>query len=110
MNCYTCWRKIKKISKNLKKHELHYIQEIPSDEVQKLLDSIEEIAHNPHIDQKFVEYILEHEKMQEPLKLIRRFFREVGESREMDKAHEVLQSPDPWFTIRSFHFYKRYHN
>lgn len=108
MNCYTSWRKIKKISKNLKKHDLHHVQEIPTEEVQKILDSIEEIAHDPNIDKRSAEYILEHEKMQEPLKLIRSFFRNVGESRETDKAHEVVHSSDPWLTIQSFHFYKRY--
>ena len=108
MNCYTCWRKIKKISENLKKNNFNDIQEIPQEKVQRLLDSIEEIAHNPHINQQSAEFIIKHEKMQEPLKLIRRFFFEVGESREMDKAHEVLQSSDPWSTIQSFHFYNRY--
>lgn len=108
MNCYTYWRKIKKIAKNLKEYDLDQIQKIPPVEVQKILDSIEKIAHDPQIDQKSAEYILKQKEIQEPLKLIRRFFLEVGESREMDKAQEVLQSPDPWLTIRSFHFYKRY--
>ena len=108
MNCYTCWRKIKKISNYLKENEQHINQEFSPQEIQKLLNSIEEIAHDPTIDEASVKYILQHEKMQKPLERIRQFFLEVGEKREMDKAQEILDSSDPWLCMRSFHFYKRY--
>jgi len=108
MSCYAYWERIKKIANSLVKYDHYQIKEMPLDEILPILDSIEEIAHDETIDFDSAKHILENKKMNEALKIIRRFYVDIAEKLEMEKAQEIIESRDPWGTLASFHFYERY--
>jgi hypothetical protein len=108
MSCYMYWDKIKAVANSFKKYGGYELNEMPLDEIIPLLDSVEEIAHDQVIDFDSAKHILDDEKMNEALKIIRRFYVILGTRLETEKAEEILRSDDPWTTLESFHFYKRY--
>ncbi len=108
MSCYKYWDKIKSIANSLKKYGDYNLYEIPLDEIIPLLDSVEEIAHDQEIDFDSAKHILDDEKMNEALKLIRKFYVGLGARLETENAKAILNSDDPWATLESFHFYHRY--
>ncbi len=108
MSCYMYWDQIKSIADSLKKYEDYQLYEIPLEKIIPLLDSIEEIAHDKVIDFDSAKHILDDEKMNEALQIIRKFYINLGARLETEKAEEILKSDNPWDTLRSFHFYNRY--
>jgi len=108
MSCYRYWDKIKSIADSLKKYEDCKPYEIPRDDIIPFLDSIEEIAHDKVIDFDSAKHILDDEKMNQALKIIRKFYMDFGARLETENAEEILKSDDPWATLESFHFYDRY--
>lgn len=108
MSCYMYWDKIKSIAESLKNYGEYEMHEVPLDDIIPLLDSVEEIAHDQVIDFDSAKHILDDEKMNEALKIIRRFYVALGTRLETEKAEEILKSDDPWTTLESFHFYNRY--
>jgi hypothetical protein len=108
MSCYKYWDKIKEIANSLKGYGDYTLDEMPLDEIIPLLDSVEGIAHDQVIDFDSAKHILDDEKMNEALTLIRKFYVGLGARLETDNAKEILNSDDPWKTLESFHFYHRY--
>nr|WP_319372999.1 nicotianamine synthase family protein [uncultured Methanobacterium sp.] len=108
MSCYKYWDKIKEIANSLKEYGDYKLDELPMDDIIPLLDSVEEIAHDQEIDFDSAKHILDDEKMNEALKLIRKFYVGIGARLETDNARAILESDDPWKTLESFHFYNRY--
>jgi hypothetical protein len=108
MSCYKYWDKIKEIANSLKGYGDYTVDEMPLDEIIPLLDSVEEIAHDQEIDFDSAKHILDDEKMNEALQLIRKFYVGLGARLETDNAKSILKSDDPWKTLESFHFYQRY--
>ncbi|MDI9436451.1 MAG: nicotianamine synthase family protein [Euryarchaeota archaeon] len=108
MSCYQYWDKIKAIAKSLKQYQDTRFQDLLPQEIIPLLDQVEEIAHDRVIDFDSARHILDDEKMNQALQIIRRFYVEMGSQLETAKAQEILESPDPWATLESFHFYPRY--
>jgi len=108
MSCYMYWDKIKSIAKSLIEFGHYKINEIPLDDYIPILDSVEEIAHDRVIDFDSAKHILDDEKMNDALKVIRKFYVYLGTRLETEKAGEILNSDNPWKTLESFHFYERY--
>ena len=108
MSCYKYWDKIKAIANSLKNYEEYKLLEMPLEEIIPLLDSVEEIAHDQVIDFDSAKHILDDQKMNDALTIIRGFYVDLGSRLETGKAVEILKSDDPWTTLKSFHFYNRY--
>ena len=108
MSCYKYWDKIKSIANSLDKYQKYKPDEIPLDEIIKLLDSVEIIAHDQEIDFDSAKHILDDDQMNEALKIIRKFYVSLGARLETENAKAILKSDDPWSTLESFHFYNRY--
>ena len=108
MSCYMYWDKIKTIAGSFKNYGDYEFHEMPLDDIIPLLDSMEEIAHDLTIDFDSAKHMLDDKKMNEALKIIRKFYVVLGTRLETEKAEEILQSDDPWTTMESFHFYDRY--
>ena len=108
MSCYKYWDKIKDIANSLKRYGDYNLQDMPLDEIIPLLDAVEEIAHDQEIDFDSAKHILDDEKMNEALNLIRKFYVKLGARLETENARAILESEDPWNTLESFHFYNRY--
>ena len=108
MSCYKYWDKIKSIANSLDKYQKCKPDEIPLDEIIKLLDSVEIIAHDQEIDFDSAKHILDDDQMNEALKIIRKFYVRLGARLETENAKAILKSDDPWSTLESFHFYNRY--
>jgi len=108
MSCYVYWDKILKISKIVGKYNSHQIKNAPLEEFLPFFDSIEEIAHDTSIDFDDAKHILDDKKIGHALRVIRKFYVDVTEKLEIEKAHEILKSNDPWGTLESFYFFDRY--
>lgn len=108
MSCYMYWDKIKNIADTLRKYGETDLNKIPLNDIIPLLDSVEEIAHDKVIDFDSAKHILDDEKMNQALKIIRKFYVHLGTRLETEKALEILKSSDPWATLKAFHFYNRY--
>ncbi len=108
MSCYKYWSKISEIAADLSKHEIGDLQKSSLDEIIPMLDAIEVIAHDQAIDFDSAKHILDDQKMNDALKLIRRFYVKVGTRLEAHNAHTILESADPRAKLESFHFYDRY--
>ena len=77
-------------------------------EIIEILDDVEIIAHDKTIDFDSAKHILDDEKMNKALKLIRKFYVYVGARLETEKAIEMLESDDLDTNLESFEFYDRY--
>ena len=94
MSCWKYWPKIEEIANKLENYgidslnDLSSLNDVDLGEITKLLDEIEVIAHDETIDFDSAKHILDDEKMNNALKLIRKFYLYIG--------------------ARLFHFYERY--
>jgi hypothetical protein len=84
------------------------MEDRPLEKILPLLESIEEIAHDREIAFDDAKHILDNKKMSNDLKIIRKFYLEVALKLEKENAMEILESDDPWSTLKSFYFYERY--
>lgn len=112
MSCWKYWPKIEEIADKLENYgidEINDLDRVDLDEITSLLDEIEIIAHDETIDFDSAKHILDDEKMNEALNLIRKFYLYLGARLETSNAIEIIESDDPKATLDTFHFYKRYH-
>jgi hypothetical protein len=98
MSCYKYWGKIKEIANSLEEYGDYNLNEVPLDEIIPFLDSVEDIAHDQVIDFDSAKHILDDEKMNEALTLIRKFYVVLGSRLETENAKAILNSDDPWAT------------
>ena len=114
MSCYKYWGKIKDISNRLSAlgdcniYESLVMDKLNIEDIIDILDEVEIITHDETIDFNSAKHILDDERMNEALKLIRNFYIYVGARLERDNAFKILESENPKETLNSFHFYERY--
>ena len=114
MSCWKYWPKIEEIANKLENYGIDSLNDMSSlndvdlSEITKLLDEIEVIAHDETIDFDSAKHILDDEKMNNALKLIRKFYLYIGARLETSNAMEIIKSDDPKATLDTFHFYERY--
>ncbi|MCF0226133.1 MAG: methyltransferase [Methanobrevibacter sp.] len=111
MSCYKYWGKIREIADALSaygKIDESALDDVNIEEIIKLLDDVEIIAHDNTIDFDSAKHILDDEKMNKALKLIRKFYVYIGARLETENAMKILESDDPKAALDSFHFYDRY--
>ena len=100
MSCYKYWGTIEEIANKLSSYGdldnegLSALDGTDIEEITKILDDIEVIAHDKEIDFDSAKHILDDEKMNKALQLIRKFYVYIGARLEREKD--------------SFHFYDRY--
>ena len=103
MSCYKYWGTIEEIANKLSSYGdldnegLSALDGTDIEEITKILDDIEVIAHDKEIDFDSAKHILDDEKMNKALQLIRKFYVYIGARLERPKA-----------VLDSFHFYDRY--
>ena len=84
MSCYKYWGKLEEIANklssygDLEKYGESALDKINIDEIVEILDEVEIIAHDKTIDFDSAKHILDDEKMNRALKLIRKFYVYVG--------------------------------
>ena len=117
MSCYKYWGTIEEIANKLSSYGdldnegLSALDGTDIEEITKILDDIEVIAHDKEIDfdsAKHILHILDDEKMNKALQLIRKFYVYIGARLERENAMKILESDDPKAVLDSFHFYDRY--
>ncbi len=114
LSCWKYWPKIEEIAVKLEYYGFYTLEDLSSlndvdlDEVTALLDEIEVIAHDETIDFDSAKHILDDEKMNKALKLIRKFYLYIGARLETNNATQIIESEDPQATLDTFHFYERY--
>lgn len=115
MSCWKYWPEIEEIAETLEglgAENIDHIDElnkIDIEEVKKQLDRIEVIAHDKDIDFDSAKHILDNERMNKALKLIRKFYLYIGARLETENAQEIIDSDlDPDEILNKFHFYERY--
>ena len=114
MSCWKYWPKIEEIAGKLEKYGVDNLEDLSSlndvdiDEILELLAEIEVIAHDDTIDFDSAKHILDDEKMNKALNLIRKFYLYIGARLETENAKEIINSDDPLKTLDKFHFYERY--
>ena len=114
MSCYKYWGKLEEIANKLSsygdldKYGDSALDNVNIDEIIEILDEVEIIAHDKTIDFDSAKHILDDEKMNLALKLIRKFYVYVGARLETENALKILESENPTETLDSFHFYDRY--
>ena len=114
MSCYKYWGKIEEIADKLSNYGdldnegLSALDGTDIDEITMILDEIEVIAHDKEIDFDSAKHILDDEKMNKALQLIRKFYVYIGARLERENAMKILESDNPREVLDSFHFYDRY--
>ena len=114
MSCYKYWGKIEEIADKLSSYGdldskgISALDDTDIDEITKVLDEIEVIAHDKEIDFDSAKHILDDEKMNNALQLIRKFYVYIGARLEKENALKILESDNPKEVLDSFHFYDRY--
>ena len=114
MSCYKYWGKIEEIANKLSsygdldKYGDSALDGVDINEIIEILDEVEIIAHDREIDFDSAKHILDDEKMNKALQLIRKFYVYVGARLETENALKILESDNPKETLDSFHFYERY--
>ncbi len=114
MSCWKYWPKIEEIAESLENYgvdtleDLETLDTINIKEITKLLDEIEIIAHDEEIDFNSAKHILDDEKMNKALKLIRKFYLYIGARLETENAKDIINSDNPQEALDQFHFYERY--
>jgi hypothetical protein len=78
------------------------------EEIVPLLDAIEVIAHDTSIEFESARHILENERMNHALQIIRAFYVAVGARLEIQEAYDTLDSEEPWKQLKLYHYYERY--
>ncbi len=84
------------------------IDNVNINEIIDILDEVEIIVHDREIDFDSAKHILDYEKMNRALQLIRKFYVYIGARLETENALKILESDSPQETLDSFHFYDRY--
>ncbi len=114
MSCWKYWAKIKEIANDLEEYGVDSLKDINSlddvdlNEITKKLDEIEIIAHDDEIDFDSAKHILDDDRMNKALKLIRKFYLYIGARLETDIANRIINSDDADAVLKDFHFYERY--
>ena len=114
MSCYKYWGKLEEIADkllsygDLDKYGDSELDNESIEEIIKVFDDVEIIAHDNTIDFDSAKHILDDEKMNNILKLIRRFYIYVGSRLEKAKELKILKSDNPTETMDSFRFYDKY--
>ena len=114
MSCYKYWGTIEYIANKLSnygdldKYGDSALDNVDIDEIIEILDEVEIIAHDKEIDFDSAKHILDDEKMNKALQLIRKFYVYIGARLETENALKILESDNPTETLDSFHFYERY--
>jgi hypothetical protein len=113
MSCYKYWGKLEEIADKLSSYgdlenDNSKLDDANIDEIIEILDEVEIIAHDKTIDFDSAKHILDDEKMNKVLKLIRKFYVYIGARLERENALKILESDNPTETLDSFHFYDRY--
>ncbi len=108
MSCYEYWAKISTIADALGVHDINAIKRKALAEIVPLLDAIEIIAHDTTIEFEEAQHILDNERMNEALKIIREFYVAIGERLEKQIAYEILDAEEPRIALESYHYYERY--
>ena len=114
MSCYKYWGTIEEIANKLSSYGdldsegISALDGTDIEEITKILDEIEVIAHDKEIDFDSAKHILDDEKMNKALQLIRKFYVYIGARLERENAMKILESDDPKAVLDSFHFYDRY--
>ena len=114
MSCYKYWGTIEEIANKLSSYGdldtegISALDGTDIEEITKILDDIEVIAHDKEIDFDSAKHILDDEKMNKALQLIRKFYVYIGARLERENAMKILESDDPKAVLDSFHFYGRY--
>ena len=114
MSCYKYWGKIEEIANKLSsygdldKYGDSALDNVDINEIIEILDEVEIIAHDKEIDFDSAKHILDDEKMNRALKLIRKFYVYIGARLETENALKILESENPKETLDSFQFYERY--
>ena len=94
MSCWKYWPKIEEIADKLENYgidEINDLDRVDLDEITSLLDEIEIIAHDETIDFDSAKHILDDEKMNEALNLIRKFYLYIGARLETSNAIEIIE-------------------
>ena len=97
MSCYKYWGKLEEIANKLSsygdldKYGNSKLDEINIDEIIDILDEVEIIAHDKEIDFDSAKHILDDEKMNKALKLIRKFYVYIGARLETENALKILE-------------------
>lgn len=81
---------------------------INTDELSDILSEIEIISHDNTIDFNTAKIIVDNEKIQDALKIIRKFYIYIVTRLETENALTILESDNPKETYDSFKFYERY--
>ncbi|AGN16876.1 nicotianamine synthase family protein [Methanobrevibacter sp. AbM4] len=114
MSCYKYWPKIEEIAEKLEEYGVDSLDDLSSldtvslNEITELLDEIEVIAHDEEIDFDSAKHILDNDRMNKALKLIRKFYLYMGVRLETQNAYDIINSDDPQAELDKFHFYERY--
>lgn len=114
MSCYKYWGKLEEIADKLSsygdldKYGDSALDNVDINEIIEILDDVEIIAHDRTIDFDSAKHILDDEKMNKALKLIRKFYVYIGARLETENALEILKSENVDETLDSFQFYDRY--
>ncbi|MBF4469715.1 MAG: methyltransferase [Methanobrevibacter arboriphilus] len=114
MSCYKYWGKIEEIATALEdygdidKYGDSKLDSIKLENILKLLDEVEIIAHDNIIDFDSAKHILDDPKMNKALQLIRKFYVYTGSRLETENAKKILESENPEKTLESFTFFDRY--
>ncbi|MBQ7928231.1 MAG: methyltransferase [Methanobrevibacter sp.] len=114
MSCWKYWGNLEEIANKLSsygdldKYGDSALDDVNIDEIIEILDEVEVIAHDKTIDFDSAKHILDDEKMNNALKLIRKFYVYIGARLETENALKILESDNPTETLDSFHFYDRY--
>ena len=101
MSCYKYWGKIEEIADKLSSYGdldnegLSALDGTDIDEITMILDEIEVIAHDKEIDFDSAKHILDDEKMNKALQLIRKFYVYIGARLERENAMKILESDNP---------------
>ena len=97
MSCYKYWGKIEEIADKLSSYGdldnegLSALDGTDIDEITMILDEIEVIAHDKEIDFDSAKHILDDEKMNKALQLIRKFYVYIGARLERENAMKILK-------------------
>ena len=97
MSCYKYCGKLEEIANKLSaygdldKYGNSKLDVINIDEIIEILDDVEIIAHDKTIDFDSAKHILDDEKMNKALKLIRKFYVYIGARIETENALKILE-------------------
>ncbi len=114
MSCWKYWPKIEEIAEALENYGVDSLEDLESlnsvnlSEITELLNEIEIIAHDDDIDFNSAKHILDNERMNKALKLIRKFYLYIGARLETENAHDIISADNPKDALDTFHFYERY--